>query len=369
MSLLKFHCKNFRNLEEQIFVFHENLNCIFGENGHGKTNLLEAIYFSLYKKSFRKNASFPQILSMDCGESEIIFSGLFNNINSINAQTHISQKITQDNSEIYINGLKSKYKTVHNLDAVFINPFDSYLFYQSPGDRRKWFDHYLSVYDNDYKKQLTRYQNYQKFKNTLLQKKPSQYLAQIKAVIPEMAKLNYELMEKRLIFIRELEKLQNSNFKAIFDINFELKLSYEGKLLGLSLNDIEKAILNNLPKDEILGRSELGIHRDLIHVHMNGLNCADFSSLGQQKMSYLSLLFAYIELFRYKNRTYPIVLIDDVSGELDQVRWSYLVAYLSQNSYQVILTTANEKFKEELLKLNNIKLINILQGKAVTPVY
>jgi DNA replication and repair protein RecF len=72
-------------------------------------------------------------------------------------------------------------------------------------------------------------------------------------------------------------------------------------------------------------------------------------------MSYLSLIFAYIELFRYKFNSYPIVLIDDVSGELDSRRWRNLIHYLEAKNFQVMITTANESFKNELEKINNSK--------------
>ena len=82
-------------------------------------------------------------------------------------------------------------------------------------------------------------------------------------------------------------------------------------------------------------------------------------------MSYLSLLFAYIKLFRYKIRAYPIVLIDDVSGELDRVTWQKLIAYLDKCEFQVLITTANEKFKEELEKIESAKQIFISKGSLL----
>jgi len=92
------------------------------------------------------------------------------------------------------------------------------------------------------------------------------------------------------------------------------------------------------------------------------LNSVDFCSLGQQKMSYLSLLFAYIELFRYKIGSFPIVLMDDVSGELDKSRWENLVQYLGKGKFQTLITTANEAFKNELEKVEGTKKIIVTSG-------
>ena len=106
-----------------------------------------------------------------------------------------------------------------------------------------------------------------------------------------------------------------------------------------------------------------GVHKDDYVLLFDGLNSFDYCSLGQQKMSYLSLLFAYIELFRYKFNAFPIVLIDDVSGELDKFRWKKLVEFLEHSEFQVLITTANEKFKEELEQIQNAKKIYVESGR------
>ena len=80
-------------------------------------------------------------------------------------------------------------------------------------------------------------------------------------------------------------------------------------------------------------------------------------------MSYLSLVFAYIELFRYKFNSYPIVLIDDISGELDKDRWQKLVDHLDKKKFQVLITTANESFKNKLEKIKDVRKIYISSGK------
>ncbi|MFN8369980.1 MAG: hypothetical protein U0T83_05085 [Bacteriovoracaceae bacterium] len=110
----------------------------------------------------------------------------------------------------------------------------------------------------------------------------------------------------------------------------------------------------------------MGPHVDDFQINFDGINAFDFCSLGQQKMGFLSLLFAYIELFRYKFNSYPIVLIDDVSGELDEVRWTRLVKYLRSRIFQVFITTANKNFKNELEKIEHVKNFLIKSGKIIT---
>jgi DNA replication and repair protein RecF len=113
--------------------------------------------------------------------------------------------------------------------------------------------------------------------------------------------------------------------------------------------------------------TQVGIHRDDFIFSFNGLNAFEFCSLGQQKMAFLSLIFAYIELFRYKFSSYPIVLIDDVSGELDSRRWKNLIEYLETKNFQVLITTANENFGKELERIPNSKKFFIEHGGLKTP--
>jgi DNA replication and repair protein RecF len=114
------------------------------------------------------------------------------------------------------------------------------------------------------------------------------------------------------------------------------------------------------------GVTQVGIHRDDFIFSFDGLNAFEFCSLGQQKMAFLSLIFAYIELFRYKFTSYPIVLIDDVSGELDSQRWKNLVQYLETKNFQVLITTANENFGKELEKIPASKKFYIEHGQLTT---
>ena len=107
------------------------------------------------------------------------------------------------------------------------------------------------------------------------------------------------------------------------------------------------------------------ILKDDYECRLNSYNSFDYSSLGQQKMSYLSLIFAYLELFRYKMYSYPIVLIDDISGELDETRWTCLIHFLERQMFQVLITTANVNFKQALRKITHIKMLNVKSGNLV----
>ena len=175
----------------------------------------------------------------------------------------------------------------------------------------------------------------------------------------------------KLYTYNEISQMIDSSKIPVFstDTLFIKKGSTGGKLvpvkeLGIKAGKDILAILNkNRELDIISGRTSYGVHKDDYVLLFDGLNSFDYCSLGQQKMSFLSLIFAYIELFRYKFNSNPIVLIDDVSGELDKKRWGSLIEYLKSRQFQVFITTANENFKTELEKLHNSKNILVSEGQ------
>lgn len=357
VKILKLKVDNFRNLESEIVEFSKNINCIFGDNGNGKTNLLEAIHFLFKRKSFRKNTGFPQMLSMDSEKPEIIFSSVIDINEKVFAY---SSKIVENNSEWFLDSKKNKKKI--EAPVVFINPFDSYEFHKTPSVRRDWFDNQLSQIDKIYKKDLSSYSKMLRQRNVLLKKKPPHYRDQIQAIDSQRVPLIKNIIEKRKEFLNQLNPICSPFFKKIFSEEHQLEIFLETDFSDMNEEEIKKYIKSYHEKEEILGFTQVGIHKDDYMLLFDGINSFEYCSLGQQKMSYISLLFAYIELFRYKFESFPIVLIDDVSGELDNKRWSNLVKFLDNSLFQVFITTANENFKKELEKLTTVENIFVNCG-------
>ena len=153
LKISKLQVKNFRNLQDSAIDLGPYINCIFGENGNGKTNILEAIHVLATNKSFRKNAKFPQFLGIDGERPEIIFSSILT-CNDSNILSY-SGKMGSDASEWFVDGKADKRKIP--LSVIFINPMDAYTFHNSSTYRRAWFDRYISQIDLKYKRTLSKY--------------------------------------------------------------------------------------------------------------------------------------------------------------------------------------------------------------------
>ena len=358
----KLKVDNFRNLFSDIIEFSSGINCISGDNGNGKTNILEAVHVLFTRKSFRKGAGFPQFLDIDGSKAEIIFTSVLNR----RGKEHLGDisytgRLGSGISEWYFNGKVSKGRL--EVPIVFINPFDSYSFHTTPAVRRTWFDRHISMFDICYKRELSKHRGFLRARNELIGKIGG-YNDQLGALDRELAKCSLEILKKRQEFIALLVPIQCRIFKKLFSQDHALDARVGSKAEGMSVEEFLYAMRNNWDKDRILGYTTYGIHRDDYELFFDGLSSLDYCSLGQLKMSYLSLLFAYIELFRYKCSTSPVVLIDDVSGELDHLRWEQLVGYLGESDFQVLITTANEKFKEELERISGAGRLSVSSGRV-----
>lgn len=361
-KIKKLQPQNFRNLSSSVFEFNSGINCIFGQNGNGKTNLLEAVHLLTNKKSFRKNTSFPQMIDIEGGQPQIILQSVFANDDDL---LSYSLRMSEELEERFLNSSPAKGKTPST--SVFINPFDSYSFHTSSTFRRQWMDSHISLMDKEYKQVLGRFQKAMKFRNSVLGMGGRNASTQLKAIDEQIADYSALLTNKRYDFLNELNKFITPTFRAIFSEENTLQMDLDSMFVHWDAKKIFDFYRHQESADIKAQITQVGIHRDDFIFSFNGLNAFEFCSLGQQKMAFLSLIFAYIELFRYKFSSYPIVLIDDVSGELDSLRWKNLIEYLETKNFQVLITTANENFGKELERIPNSKKFFIEHGELKGP--
>ncbi len=374
IKLWKFQAANFRNLGTQVATFGPGINCIFGNNGNGKTNLLEAIYFLIYHKSFRKGAGFPQMLGIDGGKPEILFSAVFQEAmmpspspkqdeqNSLANFTYTG-KVTAAGPQWFWQQKPALKRP--NLPLVLINPFDAHHFFHTSQFRRSWFDQRLALLSPLYKKKWAYYQKALKQRNALLVNYTGSSLddGHLMALTDVMAASTAELLPLRLAFIQDLAQQTQKVFPRLFQEDLILHLAMASPFQNCTLQQIKDLYLEKLSAEKLAKHSLRGLHRDDYQVFIGDFQAEEYASMGQQKCAYLALEFAYIELFRYKFNAYPIVLMDDVSGELDQARWFNLVTYLRQCNFQVLITTANEEFRETLQQIGQINELKITAGE------
>jgi DNA replication and repair protein RecF len=356
----KLQAQNFRNLGPVVFDFAPGINCIFGQNGNGKTNLLEAVHLLTNKKSFRKNTGYSQMINIEGASPEIIIQSVFENSGEL---VSYSLRMTDELEERYFNNAFEKSKTPST--SVFVNPFDSYSFHTSSTFRRQWMDSHFSLMDKEYKQILARFLKSMRFRNSILGMGGKNCSTQLRAIDEQVSEYSSLITQKRHELLKDLNQHITPTFKAIFSEDHRLELDLDSMFIHWDSKRIYDFYRHQEITDIKAQITRVGIHRDDYVFSFDGLNAFEFCSLGQQKMAFLSLIFAYIELFRYKFTSYPIVLIDDVSGELDSQRWKNLIQYLETKKFQVLITTANENFRNELEKIPNSKKFLIEHGTLI----
>ncbi len=363
MQLKKLILKNYRNYENFEYEFKNNKTLIIGKNAQGKTNILEAIYYLCTLDSVRIKK-----------DSELI---QFNkDLTNIKAQ--IYKQDTDIELEIILNPPKNKILKVNGLkktkskdflrvlSGVHFSTSDLMLLRGEPQNRRKWLDMAIfQVYPLYYEK-LSKYNKIRIQKANLLSSG---------MVNPDMldvfnqqisiAGANVVFMRKK--YLTELEKIAKIKHSIIaHDEDFSLKYITSSDEFSsvLELSEIIYKKLNEI-KDEEIKRMQclIGPHRDDIDFYINNIDAKKFASQGQQRTIVLSLKLAELQMLKEKINEVPLLLLDDVLAELDNVRQNYLLNAIEDDIQMIITSVDTLAFDDEFLK--NVDIIKISKGEII----
>ena len=329
MKILKeIRLYNFRNHDEFLVDLNKNTTLIVGENGSGKTSVLEAIYICLQGKSFRavdeeilrRGEEFYRVELdfIDGQEAKIIFDG--NN-----------KKILQNGDESKRILKKNKYPVV-----LFL-PEDLYLIQSSPNRRREYFNRFFNQIDEKYRNALLKYNKALKQRNEILKKEVIKK-EEIFSWDVMLAKYGSEILKTREKWIKEINKSLTEVYRKIAKNNDEINIDYNGKILNN--NQYIKKLEENFQKDKVLGYTSFGIHRDDFIFKFNHSEADGSASRGEIRSIILALKFIEADLLKKELKKVPIILLDDVFSELDEKRQKSLVKNFKDN--QVILTSVEE---------------------------
>jgi DNA replication and repair protein RecF len=306
---------NFRNYRNQTVSFDFGINILVGENGQGKTNLLEAIYFLAFLRSFRTSniQSIKKIGSKGFYlSSKLQCLNKWNRLLEIEYLTKRSLKI--DNLPI----LKSS-DFVKQIRPVVFSSDDIKLISDSSGVRRKFIDILLSVHDKSYLSTLQKYIISLRSRNVALRKDKIDF-SLLAAFEPLLAEYALEIVKNRYQILKKISNKADKILKTIKGDNFSFDIKYVSKLESekISFDYILENIILERERDIKRGYSGLGPHSDDIEFIFNNKNLKNFGSLGQCRLAILCLKMAEIELLlENDDENNVVVLVDDVTGELD----------------------------------------------------
>ena len=362
MKLKSLKLKNYRNCENVEINFCDFKNLIIGKNAQCKTNILESIYFLSNLKSVRTSNNLDLI---KFGEDK----------------TEINAKLEKNNTDIeldfsyndekkknlLINKVKSTQKDFKQvLKTVLFSSEDLMLLRGAPEDRRKWLDRAISQIYPVYDDRISKYEKIRIQKNNLLKdEKFDNNLLDVYNEQLAIAGSNVIFLRKKYLSeIEKIAKFKHSNISEQENLNLYYQSTFE---LGESIDDIlenYKISLNeNYNEERRKCQSLIGPHRDDIIFFINDKDSTKFASQGQQRTIVLSLKMAEMDIIKDKIGTSPILLLDDVLAELDDLRQNYLLNSIDNETQTVITSVDTLFFNEKFLK--DVKIFKINEGKII----
>jgi len=358
LILKKININCFRNYNALYWEPHPGINLITGLNAQGKTNLLEAIFFSGLGFSFRKKVS--DVVNWHSKHASIKSTYQLNNIDM-----DILINIDYENGKrLFINGLEEKRKFLPgNLYIVLFKPDDLQLIKGPPSLKRDFIDHDIGIIEPLYFKNLLQYRRVVEQRNNLLRTGVTSNDS-FQTWNESFYQYGAKVLAGRINLLKKYIPLVRKIYSGITGGQEELEMKYLSTLKITDKTDVEQIILEFMSEGRTRQKEELfkkqtifGPHRDDLIFLINNKDARYYASQGQIRSIVLALKIAQINLFYNENGEYPILLLDDVLMELDEQRQEYLLKLIS-NHLQCFITTTTEPFAKISNYINRVYLIN-----------
>lgn len=321
---------NFRNHTEYSLLCDDKTSLILGENGSGKTSVLEAIYILTRGKSFR--ATDPEIIKRgtDFYRAELEY---------INGELNIVTYDGDKKTFIIMNKKSRRLPNKNKYPVILFQPSDLNLISHSPSRRRDYFDRIFSQFDESYATNLRKYEKALKQRNELLKNENTTKESVFSWNIL-LSKYGVDLYSLRQKFINEINLNLTKKYRSIAENNDEINIIYKTDIINKDDNKYLQSLENNFQKDLYLGHTSFGVHRDDYIFEFNHKTADGSASRGESRSIILALKFIEADLIYQKTNLKPIILLDDVFSELDESRRKCLIKNFKDN--QVIITSVEQ---------------------------
>ena len=361
MILKRISILNYKNLEQVELDFSPKMNCIIGQNGMGKTNLLDAVYYLSFCKSATNAVDSQNVMH---NQEFFVIQGSY--------MTDVG-----DVEEVYC-GLKRKQKKqfkrnkkeysrlsdhIGFIPLVMVSPADSELISGGSEERRRFMDVVISQYDKEYLEALIRYNKALMQRNTLLKAEyePDEELMNVWEEM--MAATGEVVFRKRMEFINEFVPTFQSFYSHISQDKEQVNLSYESHAMR---GDLLQLIRESRQRDRIMGYSLRGVHKDDLTMQLGEYPIKREGSQGQNKTYLIALKLAQFDFLRRTgSNTTPLLLLDDIFDKLDASRVEQIVKLVAGDRFgQIFITDTNREHLDKILQKvdGDYKLFGVENG-------
>ncbi|WP_305982270.1 DNA replication/repair protein RecF [Roseivirga thermotolerans] len=363
MHLQSIRLIQYKNYKEAHVAFSSQINCFLGENGSGKTNLLDAIFYL----SFTKSADQAQDLQCILHEADFFsIKGTFSQKQKERTVLCAYQAGKKKSIKLDNKPYKRASEHIGKFPTVLIAPNDTDVIRGTSEDRRKFFDAIISQVNQGYLNNLIAYNHALKQRNSLLKQFAEQDRFDADLLEPftrQLLDLGQKVYEVRKEFIAVFKPLLVEHYAMLSGQRETIEIDYESDFS----EGIEEKFRHSQKKDLILKRTNRGTHKDEFAFLMDGKPVKKFGSQGQQKSYLIALKLANFDFLKNELGVKPILLLDDIFDKLDDLRIEKLIQMVASDAFgQIFVTDARpersisifEKIKQEH------KLFTVSQGKV-----
>ena len=347
MHLEKLSLINYKNIHELEVSFSHRINCFIGNNGVGKTNLLDAVYYLSFCKSY---FSSTDQMNINHEEQFMVLEGKYQRAD-LDEVIYCGVKRGQKKN---FKRNKKEYKKLSEhiglLPIVMVSPADDRLITDGSEERRKYMDSVISQYDRKYLDDLIRYNRVIQQRNKLLKDYASgtKYDEDTLSIWDDqLVILGAEIYEKRKDFLHKLMPVFQEYYNTISQGNEIVSLEYKSQLHDHSMRDL---LGNARWKDQVVQYTTVGIHKDDLVLNLGNYPIKKMGSQGQKKSYLIALKLAQFEFIKQIAGFNPILLLDDIFDKLDSNRVEQIVRLVSEERFgQIFISDTNRDHLDEIL--------------------
>lgn len=339
---------NYKNFDSKTFEFDQTINCFVGNNGVGKTNVLDAIYHLSFGKSY-----FNPVASQNIKHDEDFFvlNGEYlknDEIENIVVSLKKGQKkVIKRNSKVY-----DKFSDhIGFLPLVIISPADRDLIIEGSDTRRKFIDSVISQSNKSYLAYLINYNKVLSQRNSLLKYFAANHTYNqdtIDVYNEQLSQYGTEIFEIRKAFLDTFVPLFKARYKAISNTTENINLTYNSNLFE---DDLISLLKHNINKDKALQYTSVGVHKDDLIFTIDDHPIKKFGSQGQQKSFLIALKLAQFDCLKSQSGTNPILLLDDIFDKLDENRVAQIIKLVDDENFgQIFISDTHADRTEAAVK-------------------
>jgi len=362
MYLERLSLLNFKNIEEAELQFSADLNCFIGNNGAGKTNLMDAIYYLSFCKSFLNPVDGMNIRHE---EDFFVIQGKYHRLEQ---EELIHCGLKRGQKKIFKRNKKEYKKLAEHiglLPLIIITPSDGDLIMGGSEERRKFVDALISQYDHSYLDAVIRYNRALLQRNKLLKQFAAErYFSEESLDIWDDQLVHYgnQIHDKRVDYIAKLQPIFQQYYELISSGKEAIGMVHESQLYD---GDFADQLKENRERDRAIQYTTVGIHKDDILFKLGDYPIKKLGSQGQKKTYLVAMKLSQFDFIKRMAGMTPILLLDDIFDKLDKNRVEQIVKLVADDHFgQIFLTDTNREHLDQIIRevQADAKIFRIVDG-------